>query len=101
MATYKIVLVEQAVDEFEKACVYYNDKVVGLGFEFEKEVIELLAVVQKNPLLFSIKFENVHEAVVKSFPFVVTYEVIDKLIIVLSVFHTNQKPAKKMKRKKK
>lgn len=52
-----------------------------------------------NPLLFPVKFVRIHEAVVKRFPYVVNYEVVDKQIIILSVFHVKQHPSKKVKRK--
>jgi hypothetical protein len=42
MATNKLIILEPAVLELENACLYYNEKVSGLGFEFEEEIVALL-----------------------------------------------------------
>lgn len=101
MASYKIIIVEQAISEIAESCLYYNLKLPGLGIEFEAEVFQLLDLIKDNPLLFPIKFSHIHEAVVARFPFVINYEVYEKQIIVTSVFHTKQHPIKKIKRKRK
>jgi len=101
MASYKLIILEDAVSELEYACLFYNNKVVGLGLEFEEEVFTLLEFIKQNPLLFPIKFAHIHEAVLKRFPFVINYEISGKQIIVSAIFHVKQNPAKKIKRKRK
>lgn len=101
MATNKLIILERAVFEFEEACLYYNNKVSGLGFEFEEEVMVLLELIKDNPLIFPIKFAHIHEAVMKCFPFVINYEVSERQIIVSAIFHVKQNPVKKNKRKRK
>ena len=101
MASYKIVILEQAISEIAESCLYYNKKVPGLGFEFEEEVFQLMRIINSNPLLFPIKFAHIHEAVVTRFPFVINYKVFGKQIIVSAVFHVKQNPDKKIKRKRK
>ncbi|MBK7129472.1 MAG: hypothetical protein IPM74_06840 [Crocinitomicaceae bacterium] len=100
MPAYKIIILEQAITEIADSCLYYNKRVPGLGFDFEDEVFELLELIKDNPLLFPVKFVNFHEAVVTRFPFVITYEVCEKQIIVTAVFHVKRHPRKKTKRKK-
>jgi hypothetical protein len=101
MAKYKLIVLDRAVSEFEEACLYYNNQVPGLGFEFEKEIFILLELINESPLLFPIKFAHIREAVVKRFPFVINFEVTEKVIIVSAIFHTKQSPDKKTKRKRK
>ena len=101
MATNKLIILERAVFELENACLYYNNKVSGLGFEFEEEIVSLLELIKDNPLLFPIKFAHIHETVMKRFPFVINYEVSVKQIIVSAIFHVKQNPVKKIKRKRK
>ena len=101
MATHKLIILERAVSEFEDACLYYNNQISGLGFEFEEEIIMLLELIKNNPSLFPIKFAHIHEAVVKRFPFVINYEIAEKQIIVSAIFHVKQNPNKKIKRKRK
>jgi hypothetical protein len=101
MPSYKITILEQAITEIANSCIYYDNKIPGLGSEFEEEVFQLFELIKDNPLLFPVKFANIHEAVVTRFPFVVNYEVYGKQIIVSAVFHTKQHPDKKIKRKRK
>jgi hypothetical protein len=99
MASYKLLILERAVLELEDACVYYNEQVLGLGYEFEEEIVVLLELIKENPLLFPVKFAHIHEAVVKRFPFVINYEISEKQVIVSAIFHVKQNPTKKRKRK--
>ena len=99
MAAYKLLILERAVFELEDACMYYNEQVAGLGYEFEEEIVVLLELIKENPLLFPVKFAHIHEAVVKRFPFVINYEISEKQVIVSAIFHVKQNPTKKRKRK--
>jgi hypothetical protein len=100
VATYKVIILEQAVSELGESCLYYNKKVPGLGFDFEEEVFQLLELIKDNLLLFPIKFAHIHEAVVMGFPFVINYEVSGNQIIVSAIFHTKRHLYKKTKRKR-
>ncbi len=42
MAASKIVILEQAVSEIAESCAFYNQKLPGLGDEFEEEIFQLL-----------------------------------------------------------
>ena len=99
MPSYKVIILEEAISEITESCLYYNDNAPGLGLEFEEEVFQLIEKIKENPLLFPIKFAHFHEAVLTRFPFVLTYEVFGKQIIVSAVFHTKRNPDKKTKRK--
>ena len=101
MPNYKVIILEQAISEIADSCSYYNEKVSGLGYEFEEEIFQMIEIIKENPFLFPIKFVNIHEAVLLSFPYVVNYEVWGKQIIVSAVFHTKRHPDKKIKRRRK
>lgn len=98
MSSYKIIILEQAVSEIEESCLYYNNQSPGLGFKFEEDVFQLLEIIKNNPLLFPIKFEYMHEALLGRFPYIIVYEVVGKKIIIIAVFHTKRHPDKKIKR---
>lgn len=91
---------EQAVSEIAESRAYYNEKLSGLGAEFEEEIFQLIQLIKQNPFLFPVKFAHIHEAVVTRFPFVINYEVFGKEIIISAVFHVKQHPNKKVKRKR-
>ena len=96
---YKLVVHWKAVNELNEAAEFYDLKKQGLGSEFEDEIFVLIDLINKNPLLFPVKFADIHEAVVKRFPFVVNYEVAGRQIVILSVFHVKQHPSRKRKPK--
>lgn len=99
MSFYKITLLEGALAEMEESSAYYNQQSAKLGEEFEEEVFELLELISRNPLLFPIKFECYHEAVLRRFPFVIVYEILTSEIVVSAVFHTKRNPVRKLKTK--
>ena len=101
MPNYKVIILESAISEIADSCSYYNDKVSGLGYEFEEEIFQMIEIIKENPFLVPVKFSDIHEAVLLSFPFVVNYEVRGKQINILAVFHTKQHPDKKIKRRRK
>ena len=101
MPNYKVIILEQAISEIADSCSYYNEKVSGLGYEFEEEIFQMIEIIKQNPFLFPIKFVNIHETVLLSFPFVVNYEVRGKQINILAVFHTKRHPDNKLKRRRK
>jgi hypothetical protein len=99
LSFYKLLILQQALSELKESRQYYNDQVSGLGNKFEAEIFELLGVIRRNPFIFQIKFSNIHEAVLLSFPFVINYEIIGREIIVYAIFHTKRNPGKKSKRR--
>lgn len=99
MVLYKVTLLAGALAELSESITYYSQQSPTLGEAFEEEVFELLELISHNPLLFPIKFECYHEAVLKRFPFVVVYEVMDREIVVSAVFHTKRNPVGKLKTK--
>ena len=97
MRKFQVVILEKAFQEIENARDYYENNQINLGNSFTKEVFSILEILETNPLLFPIKFNNIREAVINKFPFVVIYEVLpNNEIIVLSVFHFRRNPEDKL-----
>ena len=99
MASNKLIVSEAAILQLEESCLFYERKKKGLGFELEQEIADVLEIIEKNPLLFPVKFSDLREAVVRRFPFVIVYEIFEKQVVVVSIFHTKQHPSKKKKKK--
>ena len=97
MRKFQVVILEKAFQEIENARDYYENNQINLGTSFTKEVFSILEILETNPLLFPIKFNNIREAVINKFPFVVIFEVLpNNEIIVLSVFHFRRNPEDKL-----
>lgn len=88
MRKFQVVILEKAFQEIENARDFYENNQINLGTSFTKEVFSIIEILESNPLLFPVKFNNMREALVNKFPFVVIFEVLpNNEIIVLSVFH--------------
>jgi plasmid stabilization system protein ParE len=97
MKKFQIVILEKAFQEIENARDYYENNQLNLGTSFTNEVFSILEILESNPLLFPVKFENIREAVIKKFPFVVIFEVLpNNEIIILSIFHFRRNPENKL-----
>ena len=94
---YKLILDDKATCEIQDSYQYYELISKELSNRFFKTVWNYLEKIQNNPFLFSSINDSIREAYIKKFPFVIVYEIVDKTIIVYSVFHTSRNPGKKLK----
>ncbi len=76
---YKAVILPSAKTDIQNAAGWYNDRQIGLGKRFTKEVREKVNYIKNHPNGFAIKYENVGTAVLEVFPFLIHYTVIGHL----------------------
>jgi hypothetical protein len=55
--SYEIEFLDPAVEEFEEAISWYEDKKIGLGFEFANDIEDYLILIESNPYLLE-KHQN-------------------------------------------
>jgi len=97
MRKFQVVILEKAFQEIENAKDYYENNQINLGTSFTKEVFSILEILETNPLLFPVKFNNIREAVIKKFPFVIIFEILSNDdVVVLSIFHFRRNPEDKL-----
>lgn len=94
---YKIEILVLAEEEYFSAYRFYESQKSGLGFQFEKETDSIIDKLKFNPFLFQIKFKYYREAIYKTFPYYIVYEIIDDTVVILSVFHSFRDPDRKLK----
>jgi len=93
---YKLDIWDDAKIEIFKGYKWYENKRFELGQEFINEVEETLEYIEKYPKHYQIKYKNKYrEAVLKRFPYLIIYEIIENIIIVYSVFPSKDNPNKK------
>lgn len=97
---YTIIFHPKAEKELLHSLEWYEEISKGLGEEFLNETIDVIGNLETFPLMYAIRKKNFREAVLKKFPYVVVYTVIQKTkeVHVLSVFQTGQRPDKKYKK---
>ena len=91
---YKSIILPLAKQDIRDAALWYEEKQSGLGKRFTGQVREKVSFIKKNPDACSIRYDNVHTAVLNKFPFMIHY-IIDqnnKTVIISAVLHASQNP---------
>jgi hypothetical protein len=101
MNQYKIWIDPEALEDIQKATDWYNEQLPGLGSKFQDRVIHQINLLKTNPLGYSIRYKDVRCCLVKNFPFLIHFKVVENLnlVEVYSLFHTSRNPKIWLKRK--
>jgi plasmid stabilization system protein ParE len=75
MTAYKLIFTPEAREDVTGAAVYYNSQLRGLGKIFKNEVKRQLLLLKQNPLLRTVRYDNVRFAVLNKFPYSIHYTV--------------------------
>jgi len=90
---YKIKLTPSALNDLQNAIDYYNEQQKGLGKKFNLSIKKMFSQLRKVPTSGSFIYENVRFRVLKQFPFIILYELIENdTIAVYRIFHTSLNP---------
>lgn len=89
---YKIIIRPEAEDDLKKAFSWYEDKRIGLGYDFLLQVNAGINFINKNPEIHPIEYKGTRKHVVKRFPYKIIYLVEGKNIIILAVIHGKRRP---------
>ena len=93
-----IQLHPEARDELARAAEWYESQQPELGLEFAAEVYRALAVIDTHPEGGQPwtgrrgQALGVRRHVLRRFPFVLPYLVVEDLVVVLAVAHTRRRP---------
>ena len=91
----KLRYTNRAKDDVQVAFAWYERQRRGLGFDFLDCIEAALRSVMANPELYGIVYLTFRRIVVRRFPFCVFYTVEEDEIVVHSVFHNRQDPARR------
>ena len=90
---YKLKILPRAKLDLKEIAVWYDEEVQkGFGKRFLSSVKTEMALVQNNPLIFQTKYDNNKTILVKNFPYLIHYEIINNHIVVKAVLHTSRNP---------
>jgi len=98
----KLVLLEDAVIEWQNSVDWYEAQSPGLGIRFAEVIETKIQLIAEKPLQFPKRKLNFREAIVNVFPFSIIFEFNSKNreVIITSIFHNKRSPKGKFKRKK-
>lgn len=90
--TCLLLVAEEAQLDIVYAYNWYENIRTGLGEDFELCVFATLNQVQRSPLLFQIRYENIRVAFTERFPYGIHFSLENETIIVIGVYHTSREP---------
>ena len=79
------------MNEIQIAIDYYNEQKSGLGKRFHKSVKNTFVDIKKNPQ-YMIRYDDIRCLSVKSFPYMIHFQLKENAIIVRAVLHTSLNP---------
>jgi plasmid stabilization system protein ParE len=93
-ASFEVSFSSEAVSDIENALVYFNQISIRLKNQFERELKTILQRIERNPLLYSIRYEKVRLCHFHKFPYSVHFRLNPdlRMVTVLAVFHQHQNP---------
>lgn len=91
---YSIEIKESAKKGAVEAFLYYEDQQVDLGNRFLDKMELLLNDISKHPKLYPEKYKQFRQALIKPFPYLIVFEIIQTQIIVYKVILAKRHPHK-------
>ncbi len=93
-----LIVEKEAQKEIENAIEWYENKQLGLGFEFYNYIDGYFKTLKLGNVKFPVKRKKIYrELPLKRLSFVIIYEHTESTIYIYSVFNTHQNPRKKYK----
>ena len=93
MPLFKLLIEDRAVNDIQLGFEYYEDKVPGLGVQFNKQLILALEHLKSNPF-HQVRYSTIRCYPIKKFPYLIHYEVDEEHLIVkvFAIISTFQNP---------
>ncbi len=97
---YRLKILKAASEDALQAYNYYEDLQQGLGDRFLSEVLERYKDITRHPQYYGFINEQhiIRDVRLKSFPYLVVYEVEEDTIIIYAVHCTYKNPDKRFKK---
>jgi plasmid stabilization system protein ParE len=97
---YALNKLPQAGVEVDAAAAWYEERKLGLGFDFLDKVDDAIAVIVQNPFRYGLRFGDVHRAPVRRFrSYGVYYFIQREEVVIISVFNDRQDPRRLRERR--
>ena len=84
---YNVIVRPEAEKDLKEAFAWYEDKSVGLGYEFLLHVDAGINFIKRTPELHPIEYKGTRKHLIKRFPYKIIYFVEKEKIILLAVLH--------------
>ena len=89
---YKAIIMPEAENDLKETFSWYEDKRVGLGYDFLLQVDAGLRFIERNPEISPPKYKETRKYIIKRFPYKIIYLVEKERLVVLAVIHGKRSP---------
>ena len=89
---YNLELHELAEEELWETVDYYDAHKDRLGKKFVRELQRIMQLTRSQPELFPKILGEKRKAVLKRFPYLIIFEIVENTIFVLAIFHEKRNP---------
>ena len=96
----KLIILDQAILEFQEAVIHYEELLEGLGVRFRNEADAILRWIQNNPQVLRLRSPGYRRANFKLFPYYTPYIIHNETIWIVAFSHTGRKPQYWIERRK-
>lgn len=90
--TFKIEISAEAENDFDSSYSFYYDESPGLANQFYRRINTGLENIKKSPHTYPLAHKNLRKYKVKTFPFVIYFQINGPVIQVIAIFHTSRNP---------
>jgi len=97
--SYKLHPLSGVDDDISHAVEWYESQQKGLGERFIDDWESAVAYILSNPFTFAKKTKSFRQALLKNFPYLIIYEIVDNLIVIYAVVNGKQHPKKRYNKK--
>ena len=95
---YQLIIKPRAIEMAKDAYEWYEEQQIGLGDLFLKELDRCYDKIEVWPASYAKIKNNFRQIILRTFPYVVVFEVFKNDVVVYAVFHTSRSPKKKFKK---
>ena len=88
----QLVFRPEAQKELLDAMAWYEERAVGLGFEFARAIDVVIERIRRTPLTFPALESGFRHVMARKFPYSIIYRLTESEIVVVSCFHHRRKP---------
>jgi plasmid stabilization system protein ParE len=90
--SFSIVFHPDVESDVHESFIWYENNRIGLGNEFILSLEATLENIRRNPARFLIAENGTRKALLFRFPFVVIYQLLEDMILILAVLHSRRNP---------
>jgi len=87
---YNQIILPHAVQDIREINFSYKALNQKLAERFNEALKKEIQIIKQNPLLFQIRYDDFRVCKIEKFPYLIHYEINNKLIIINAVYHTSR-----------